>query len=228
MHDEDNRFYGLDVELAREIADELGVEVVFKRSAQTFGEIIDILVKQEADVAITLLSRTLNRSMRVRFTRPYLTLRQGLLVNRLKTASKRKNQELIEALNQPNVKIGVKYGTSYVDFAYNLFKQAMVVTYQEWDPDLIKAVLSGEIHAAFHDEIEIKKVIAGKPDIALKLQPVIMKDTKDPIAMAVPWDSQHLLSWLNLYIESANLDLDADKLLSKYAEIFKKPNAYRP
>ena len=44
----------------------------------------------------------------------------------------------------------------------------------------------------------------------------------DFIAIAVPWDSVHFLSWLNFYLKTLKLNLTADKLLDQYSEIFKK------
>ncbi len=224
MHDEKGTFYGLDVELATDIAAKLGVEVEFKRDYKTFSDIVDGIVRHEADVAITLLSRTLERAKKVRFTRPYIILRQGLLISRIRIAQRERQLTLMEILNDSGSEIGVKAGTSYVAFAKQRFPRAVVREYPEWDPDIIAAVLKGEVIAAFHDEIEIKKVVIGKPETALHLQTVVLKDTEDPIAMAVPRDSTHLLSWLELYLETVNPDWTTDKLLKKYSKSVQKDN----
>ncbi|OQX24789.1 MAG: hypothetical protein BWK80_18935 [Desulfobacteraceae bacterium IS3] len=224
MHDEKGTFYGLDVELATDIAAKLGVEVEFKRDYKTFSDIVDGIVRHEADVAITLLSRTLERAKKVRFTRPYIILRQGLLISRIRIAQRERQLTLMEILNDSGSEIGVKAGTSYVAFAKQRFPRAVVREYPEWDPDIIAAVLKGDVIAAFHDEIEIKKVVIGKPETALHLQTVVLKDTEDPIAMAVPRDSTHLLSWLELYLETVNPDWTTDKLLKKYSKSLQKEN----
>jgi len=224
MHDEKGKFYGLDVELAQDIAEKLGVEVEFKRDYKTFSEIVEGVAGHEADVAITLLSRTLDRAKKVRFTKPYIILRQGLLISRIRIARRERELTLMEILNNPNSEIGVKAGTSYVAFAKQRFPLARIREYPEWDPDIIIAVLKGEVIAAFHDEIEIKKVVIGKPETALHLQTVVLKDTEDPIAMAVPWDSVQLLSWLELYLETADLNWTTDKLLKKYSKSVQKEN----
>jgi ABC-type amino acid transport substrate-binding protein len=224
MHDEKGKFYGLDVELSTDIAEKLGVEVEFKRDYKTFSEIVEGIVRHEADVAVTLLSRTLDRAKKVRFTRPYIILRQGLLISRIRMAQRERQLTLMEILNHPGSEIGVKAGTSYIAFAKQLFPTAKIREYPEWDPDIIAAVLKGEVIAAFHDEIEIKKVVIGKPETALHLQTVVLKDTEDPIAMAVPWDSTHLHSWLELYLETVHPDWTTDKLLKKYSKSVQKEN----
>ena len=79
----DGYFCGVDVELALGIADTLGVVCEFQRKAETFDSLIDILGRHEADVAISLLSKTLDRSRKVLFTKPYVSLYNGMLLNRL-------------------------------------------------------------------------------------------------------------------------------------------------
>ena len=76
-------FIGHDVELARSIADALDVEVEFDRSPRTFNAITDLVASEKADMAISLVSRTLTRAEKVRFSNPYLTLKPIILMNRL-------------------------------------------------------------------------------------------------------------------------------------------------
>ena len=79
MHDEKGRFYGLDVKLARDIGRRLGVKVAFNREAETYDGVIDIIKRREADIAISNLSSTLERSKRVCFTTHHPWCRTGSL-----------------------------------------------------------------------------------------------------------------------------------------------------
>ena len=217
----DGYFCGVDVELGLGIADKLGVVCEFQRKAETFDNLIDILERHEADMAISLLSKTLDRSRKVLFTRPYVSLYNGMLLNRLFLATYSEDSSLISILNHPTVKIGVKGGTSWVQYVNRLFPKAAIREYPSWDPDAISAVRRGEVMAAYADEIEIKKVIIAKPDVAIELKTVILKDITDPIAMAVPWDSFQLLQWLNTYMEEMPVTMTADSILSRYPESIK-------
>ncbi len=222
MHDKTGRFYGLDVSLAQDIGRHLGVGVKFNRKAETFDEVIDIVARREADVAISYLSRTLERAKRVRFTEPYLILRQAWLVNRLKAAQEKKGQDIIEILKNKDEKIGVLGGSSHIGYVKEAFPKAVMKQFKILDPDMIEAVHKGDLLAAFFDELGIKKVIRERPEISLHLQMVVLEGKEDPIAMAVLWDSVHLLSWLNLYLQTIKLDLTADKVLNQYSEILSK------
>lgn len=212
---------GADVELALDIADKLGVGCEFQRKAETFDAIINILDRHEADVAISLLSDTLNRSQKVAFTRPYVVLHTGMLLNRLFLAKYPEDSTLLGILNHKTVKIGVKAGTSWVRYVSELFPKAVIKEYPAWDPDVIAAVRKGDVMAAYADEIEIKKVMIAKPDVAIELKTIILKDISDPIAMAVPWDSFRLLQWLNTYMDMAKVHMTADRILDRYPESIK-------
>ena len=222
MNDEKGRLYGFDVKLAKDIGRRLGVEVVFKRETDTYDGVIDMIARREADIAISYLSKTLKRSMRVRFTEPYITMNLALLVNRLMAAQKKKGQSMSEILKNMDEKIGVLAASSHIGYVKELFPKAVMTTYKAFDPYIVDAVIKGDVFAGFFDEVEIKRVIRKHPELSLKLKMVILKDIQDPISIAVPWDSMHLLSWLNFYLSSTKLDVTADSVLDQYPEAINK------
>jgi len=217
MKNEDDSLVGFDVELARGIAKELGVKAVFNRTSKTFDGTVDLVVNRQADIAISKLSITLSRAQKVLFTHPYVVLRKALLINQLNFAKAVKGQDQIDFIKNLRGDLGVLAASSYVGFAKKMFPHVEIHEFKQWE-DLVTAVEKGEILAVFRDELEIKKVVRNNHYSVLKLQTVAFKDTKDPIAMAVSPDCRHLLFWLNLYLDSLNMDMDADKLLDKYYE----------
>lgn len=212
--------YGLDIELAHGIAEKLGVKLKFNRAAKTFNEVVDIIARGEADVAVSKLSRTLVRAQKVLFSEPYIIFHHGLLINRLRMAQISHGQNPKAFVQNLEGKIGVIAASSYVGYAKQKFPRAEIVEYKNW-LDIITAVLDGDILAAYRDELEIKKAAYGSPEAALKVQTAVLTDTEDAIAMAVNWQDSHLLYWINEYIRSLNLQLNADKLLRKYPEVLK-------
>lgn len=215
---ETNDLEGLDIKIAQGLADSLGVDLEFNRSANTFNEVVDKVYQLEADIAISKLSRTLSRAKRVRFSRPYVTMRQGLLANRLQLAAQKdQGSQLIETIRNFSGNVGVIEGSSYVGFLKQKFPEATIQEYPTWD-DIVEAVVSGDIQAAYRDELEVKKVILKNPDAALRLQTIALTDTQDQIAMAVPWDSQHLQNFVNQYLDTFNLDYTADTVLDEYGK----------
>lgn len=221
MTDANGRFYGLDVSLAEGIAKSLGVPVEYNRQGKTFNEVVDIVIRGDADVAISKLSVTMSRAMKVRFSTPYLVLRHGLLVNRLDLAKMAKGKETVDVIKDYNGSIGVLAKSSFIDYAAEFFPKAKVVEFPNWDPALVSAVSRGEVPLAYRDELEVKKVIRGNPTAALNLRTILIDGTRDDIAIAVPWDSKQLLSVVNLYL-SRQKRLTVNGLLDQYEEIFTK------
>jgi polar amino acid transport system substrate-binding protein len=221
-HTKDRNLSGLDADLGRSIAEELGVKVRFDRSPKTFNEAVELVQQQKADLAISKLSISLKRAKQVKFSQPYVTMRQGLLVNRLQLAKRTSaglNPE--EAIKNLDGKIGVIKGTQYSLFAKRRFPKATVVEFPKWD-DVIDAVGKGDILAAFRDELEIKKVVLKKPDFALQVQTVAFSDTTDLLAVIGHWQSSQLIDFVNYNLSLNKLSYTADQLIKRYEGSFRK------
>ena len=213
----DGRLDGLDVALARDIAARLGVELRFVRDAETYDALVDRVASGEADVAISLLSRTLPRALRVRFTRPYAQLHQALLINRLSTARLKLNPDPAKALNRAEVRIATIAGSAYLEFARQGFPLAGVVAYPDWD-SAVAGLLKGEAHALLWDDIEILNWLRRHPERSLDVGSAVLDDHQDSIAMAVNWRDTHWLSWLDLYLETLVDSGALERLQRRYFE----------
>ena len=82
LHTESAQVGGLDVELIKGFAQKLGVKVSFLRTADSLDDVVSMVAKGEADLGISKLSITFNRTTKVLFTKPYIKLRKALIVNR--------------------------------------------------------------------------------------------------------------------------------------------------
>ncbi|NES68289.1 MAG: transporter substrate-binding domain-containing protein, partial [Okeania sp. SIO2D1] len=215
---------GLDIKIARGLAEALGVELQINRSAKTFNEVVEFVDRGQADLAISKLSQTLNRAKIISFSNPYLTMRQGLLLNRIQLTKAAKNKETVEFLRDFEGKIGVINGSSYEGFAKQKFPKATIVTYPSWE-EVVKGAIRGDILAAYRDELEVKKIVINQPNVALNFQTVALTDTQDPIAIALPWSSNHLLEFVNLYLQITNNHYSVKSLLDEYSELLETSSA---
>ena len=213
--DDKGNLAGVDVELIKGFAKLLNVDIEFNRESKFLNSTLDKVLNNEADLAITKLSITFSRVKRALFTKPYINLHQALLINRLLLAKQLKGRSREETIQNLRGKIGVIAKSSYVKYAKQRFKYAEVVGYKTW-LDAVDAVLKGEVIAAYRDEAEIKKIIRDRPDTALKLLSVVLKDAKDPKGIAVAANKRHLKTLLDFYIDSLELNLTADKVLNEY------------
>lgn len=218
-----DRLEGLDVKIAREIAKELGVAVEFDRTAKTFNEVVNRVYHLDADIAISKLSRTLSRAKLVRFSSPYLKMRQSLLINRLQLAQQTKGRTITETIRNLRGEVGVIKSSSYVNFLKQKFPKAKIVELSSWS-EIVEAVTSGKILAGYRDELEIKKVVFKQPNIALHVKTIALTDTQDSIAMAFPWDSQQLLAFVNQYLKTMVPEYTADTILKEYSKYTSEKN----
>ena len=222
-HDDEGNFLGHEVELAKELGQALGVEVRFDRSAQTFEEIIERVAEKNADMGISLLSRSLKWARVVRFSTPYITLYPTLLINRVASDQYGLNpHHPLESLAQTPLILAQKQDTSYGKMTQQIFPQAQIQEYSDWDLALEAIMnLEKEPHAILRDEISIRRFLAFAPERSLFLQAVPIKNPRyaDPLAIAVNRDSLHLQRWINAYFEQNGITETAETLMELYGEI---------
>jgi ABC-type amino acid transport substrate-binding protein len=210
---------GSDISLVRDMARELGVQVEFVRKTHSFDEIIDIVSRGEADIGLAT-SLTLSRAKKVLFTHPYLTLKIGLLLNRLKLIEHGITSELKELaeLRHTTQPIGVLTGSAYAVYARNHFPQATVKEYPSLR-ELRTAVEKGEVLAAIRNDLTAKLYLHRHPEAILRLQLFVDQSTKDHVAFPVRRDSPHLLAWLNSYLLIKDVHWNASDLVEQYKRL---------
>ena len=204
---------GLEIDLAKDIAKDLKVNVRFDRTAKTFNEVVDIVSRQEADLGISKLSSTLTRAQKVHFTTPYLVLNHGFILNRVRFAEYARDRTLPVAIRQFKGSIGVIAKSAFTDYGKRYFPNAEVREFASWS-DVLKAVEKGEVMAAYRDEFEVKRVLRSDPTASLTLRTVTFKDLDDPLAIAVGLTDPTLLAFVNLYLNQSNKKLTIDKVLN--------------
>jgi ABC-type amino acid transport substrate-binding protein len=206
---------GLDVEIARRIGVMLGVPVQFRRDAESFAEVVEQVRDGRADVAVSKLSVTGPRLQVVRFSDPYIKLRQSLVINRLWLSQNSQGKETYQVIRDFNGKISFIRNSSYDTFARINFPNAVFLPEDKWDV-IIDKVTRGDIAAAYRDEFEIKKIAFEKPDAAISTKTITISDSVDNIAIAVNPKSLQLLSIINYVIKNEYNNIDTKKLMDRY------------
>jgi polar amino acid transport system substrate-binding protein len=205
---------GFDIDMARDIAARLGVRVEFNRKAPTFDDVIDIVARKEADLGISDLTATLERAKKVSFTIPYLKLNTYILANRRQAIAYR-HMSTHEIVNIQGGGIMAELGTSYMQFAKKEFPLATIKPHRDAEQAL-QEVLKGKVFGLFEGEDYVKTLFRERPDLYLYLENLMIQGLEDHIAIAVPWESVHLLSWLNLYLKTDKSGTTIDGILNRY------------
>ena len=197
MHDKDGNLIGFEIDVAKKIARDLGVEVEFY--PDEFRYLIPDLLDNRFDVIISNLSISTNRAMQVNFSAPYNSTDLSLIANR-KLAG---GFQTMADFDKPGVTIGVLDMSLAVDVTSNAFPNAQLKTYVE-DGDLFQALLDGKISAAVADSPE--------PEIISKLysDQVDLPATKDlatfPAAFATRRGDMDFINFLNSWIEARTVN----------------------
>lgn len=225
MTNEEGVPVGFEVDLARDIGKKLGVAVEFVRTAGSYDAVALMVARGEADVAVSFLSRSVERAKKVFFTVPYIVQSAQLIYNRVAWAKLRAKYRWLEEIRQiPNskaaatVEFGVLEGSVYEENAERDFPGIRLRVYESF-PEMITAVRAGEILGAYHGEIRIGYQMRQHPEYAIYIgvQPAIRNVSSD-ISIAVRPDAPNLLRWLNLYLGSHVGVLDAQEVIKRYED----------
>lgn len=214
------KLVGVDPALAENIADKLGVTLEYNRAATTFDGLIDEVVEGRADMAISLLSDTLERAARASFSESYVSVRQFLLINRLQlgrlvAADPERANDIPALLDSASSRIGVIGGTSYVGFVAEDFPKAQSVAFDTWG-DMLAAVKSGDLVALMYDEIEIGNWRLADSAGAVELRPYHLAGHPDTIAIAMRPGDSDLKAWVDLYLTKTRNNGFLEGVLNTY------------
>ncbi|MFM0057684.1 ABC transporter substrate-binding protein [Paraburkholderia phytofirmans] len=212
FEEHDGKLTGLDITLATDIARKLGVKVRFNRDAKTFDDVVSLLAKGKADIAVSKLSRTLSRAQVISFSAPYLSLKRSLLLNRVKFAQLAHGRPVPEVIRAYDGSIGVVANSSYAGYVTNNFPKAQVRSYPTWDA-VLSALNAGEVTAAFRDEFEVKRVLKIDPTASLRLRVVTLQDLEDTLAIGVNVSEPTLLAFVNQFLAERNTKFDVGTVL---------------
>ena len=202
---------GLEGDFIAEIARRLDVKVDWIRTARTPDELIAQVVGARVDVAIGQLNDSLEWAKSVRFTKPYVVLREVRLVDRLAAARAQGASRLLE---DKALRVSAAAGSVVLPAIQEEFGARLVIA-ADWSA-AVADVLSGRTVAAIGDEITVVRWLGANPTAGLRLELSPRRDSHPGLALAVPWRSDDLQAWLNLCIDKCVLDGTLPALIAKH------------
>jgi len=190
---------GPEIDLARVIGRLLRVGVEFVDDCATFDAVVDAVATGRADIGLSKLSQTPYRVLRVRFSNPYLTLRQAFLFDRVFVGVQAAGRPPEDVLRNFNGTLGVIAKSEYVDFARRHFPEAQVSELQNWD-DSVEALLSNRVDAIYRDEFEIRRVLKRSPTLNVRFGSVAFTDLRSFLSIAICDTCVRLQEFVNYQI----------------------------
>jgi len=144
---------GIDIEIAKRIADKIGVELEIKD--MKFSALIEALKNDMVDMIIADISPTSKRELQVDFSIPYYFTKGNVIVIL-------SDKNIMSVKDLYGKKIGVQLGTIQQDWAEaNLKNYSTIITYDKVYPDMIFVLKRGDIDAVVISE-QVANVILQK------------------------------------------------------------------
>lgn len=139
MQDKNGEYVGFEVDVARRLAKDLGLELELVPTK--FSGIIPALLADKFDVIIGSMSVTPERNLKGNFSVPYDYASIEALANREKT----KDMKFPEDYNKPEVVIAVRSGSTPARIAAQMFPAATVRQFDDEAP-AVRDVVAGRAH----------------------------------------------------------------------------------
>ena len=191
MKDKNGDFTGFEIEVARQLAADMGVKVEFV--PVKWSGIIPALLTGKFDVIIGGMSVNPQRNLKVNFSIPYEFSGQAIVANK-KVAP---DMHSLEDLNKPGITIAARLGTTAAVAAKNFLPKANLRLFDD-EAQAIQELLNGRAAAVVASAPLPRNKAAEYPD-TLYL-PLKDEFTKEPIAFAVRKGDPDFLNFLDNWI----------------------------
>jgi polar amino acid transport system substrate-binding protein len=157
MRDVNGDLIGFELDVGRQLAEDMGVEVEFVPTA--WDGIIPALLAGNFDVIISGMSVTAQRNLTVNFTDPYAFSGLAILANREMTAGMS-----LEDLNSPDVIFSARRGATPAVVIADRFPEAQLLLFDE-DGAAAQEVLNGNAHATMASQPSPNREAGRHPDV---------------------------------------------------------------
>ena len=144
---EGKRLIGYEVDVARELAADMGVRLQFVRTDWYF--IVPALIEREYDLIVSGMGITPERGLHVNFADPSAEFGTAVVAHTGQTAGRSAPADF----DSPNVVFGARSGTVPAQTVAEHFPRAVLRLF-DTDTALLAALVAGEVHAAAADQVK--------------------------------------------------------------------------
>ena len=204
--DEKGAPVGFDVDIAKALAERLGVELEIKDMEWT--GLIPALTSGKIDLIISGITGTLERAKSITFSSPYFITGLCALVS----SKKASDVKDVAQLNAPGRIIAVKTGTTADLVATKQFPKATINRYQD-ETACTQDVVAGRVDAFFYDQISIAKHHKQNPETTTA---ILSPFTYEPFCIAMPKGDFDLWQWVEMFLSTMRQDGTLESLRSHY------------
>ena len=205
---ENGEYVGLDIEIAKAVAKELGYEIEFK-NLQFDAIIPAIAAGGQADIGISGFSVDPERAKEIDFSDSYYIDDQAIAVMKGGSITK---DNADESLNKEDVTIAVQSGTTGESYVKENYPKAKVQPYGN-STDAFAALQSGQANAVCTNLAVVQKMLKDAYQDAEIVKSIA---TGEEYAIVVSKDNAALKAAINDALEKMKGDGTIDKLIQQY------------
>ena len=187
----DGELVGFEIDVAKKLAEDMGVEVEFVRT--NWNYVISALIAEDFDAIVSGMTILSSRNLRINFTSTYNDSGIYVVANIAQTA----DLETLEDYNSSDVTFVTRRNFSAIPRIERIFPDAMIVLY-DTDTEVIEAVVEGVADAAAAYATTRLTWVEENPD-TLHL-PFDEPFSTEPAAMAVRKGDLDILNFLSSWI----------------------------
>lgn len=191
MRDKEGELIGFEIDVARRLAEDMGVEVEFVPTQ--WSGIIPALLTGKFDVIIGGMGILPQRNLQVNFSKPYYFTGMSIAAHKEKATG----LSNLEDFNNSDVVIAARIGTTAADAAQKHMPDAEIRLF-EAETQAVQELLNGNAHALVASAPLPAYLVIDNPDsLFLPLEGTF---TKEPIGFALPKGDLDLLNYFNSWI----------------------------
>jgi len=191
MKDKSGNYIGFEIEVAKRLAADMGVEVEFVPTK--WSGIIPALLTGKFDIIIGGMSITPQRNLKVNFSIPYEYTGMSVIASKKLAAGRTMSSEF----NNPATTVAVRLGTTAAEITKNFLPQAKILFFDE-ESQTIQELLNERVHAVVASNPLPLNLAKEYPD---KLYLPFKDDfTREPISFAIRKGDFDYLNWLNNWV----------------------------
>lgn len=192
MQAKDGRFIGFEIDVARRLAQDMGVKPEFVPTK--WDGIIPALLTGKFDIIIGGMGIRPQRNLKVNFSIPYEFTGMAIVAHKDKAAG----LKTLADFNRPEVVVAVRLGTTAQEAAENFLPRASIKPFSDED-QAVQELLSGRAHAMIASAPLPRLQAAAHPD-KLFLPLGDTDFTREPIGFAVRKGDPDFLNFLDNWV----------------------------
>ncbi|MDT8396834.1 MAG: transporter substrate-binding domain-containing protein [bacterium] len=207
MQNKQSKIVGFDVDMARLMAKQMGVELELVPTA--WDGIIGSLLTDKFDIIMSGMTVTQSRNLRVNFVDPYIIVGQTILINKNLEGKIKGYKDL----NDPKYTVTSKLGTTGEQAVKSMIPRAKYKSF-ETEPEAALEVINGKADAFVYDLPYCAVFYAQKG--AGKLVFLDEPFTFEPLGWAIRQGDVDFLNWLNNFLAQSRGDGSYDRIYNKW------------